>query len=359
MALHNWSIVIVAPEQLDRSSFQRLLERDKTTGYDIIFAALLSEAIEHVRVHPVDAMLVSLANPDPRFPAAVRQVTSTRPDMPVLVVYRGDDDGFPEQCRNGGAAEVLQYKQLSAMSLRLAVSAMIGRRRMSALKLAERRSAAYQIVAEALVNGWLTATQGWDPLLRKSRPDKFSELVEAYEQVLGEWVRNKREGKRQSRAPLRHIGNMFEQLSAGPADVADVHAHALAKMVRGIDQAKARGAAWLAHGLALDVIGRLQVVKDRAPWARQDPRRTSSLNFQRSSDTSSLRRTSDIGILRRTSDVTKTRRRSDLTYRDQVSGGFQPGGQAVSGIVDNPFVKGRRKSDLVLDVDGRKIEYNG
>ena len=343
MSLHTWQLVVVSADQLDRSSLQRLLERDKAATYELVFAALLSDAVEHIRTQPANAMIVSLAGPDMQVAQALRQVTATRPDMPVLVIYRGDNDEFAQECRNNGAAEAFRDKHLNAMTLRLAIAAIIGKAQMGDLRLAERRAGAYQVVAESLVNGWLTATQGWNPLLRKSRPEKFAEIAEAYEQLLLEWVRNRREKKRQSRAPLRHIGNLIEQAGAGPADVVDLHAHAVAKAVRGMDEAKARGAAWLAHGLALDILGRLEAVKERAPHHGASMRRTSALNFRRTSDVSTVRRTSDIGILRRNSEVSQRRK----------SAGFD-GPVPRSGLHEG--VAPRRKSDMVVSVDGRKIE---
>lgn len=344
---------------LERSSYQRLFDRDTTTQYELAFAALIHEAIEHVRNNPCDALLWAVAEPSAELPKALRTLTSTCPNVAVLIVFGGDDKGYLAECIKHGAVDAIRSKSLNATTLRLFVAAGIGKLKMGDAKLAERRAAAYQLVSEAVVNGWLTATQGWNPLLRKSRPEKFAEIAEAYEQVLVEWIRNKRENKRQSRAPLRHVGGMVEQVGGGAADIVDLHAHSVAKLVRGLDEAKARGAAWLAHGLALDLIGRLTEVKDRAPWQIGDAgRRTSSLSLRRNSEVNSLRRTSDIGTLRRKSDIS-TRRTSSAVPLRRPSVGFSETGAGQPGT-ENPFARrksgARRPSDMIVDVEGRKSE---
>ncbi|GEM_PF-3349200 len=355
MAINTWRLTIRAASQLERSMYTRLFDRDRRNEYEIGWVETYAGALDYIRANRGDLLLLHLTEPDPAIEQALRQFLSARPDLPTAVVYGGEADGFEALCLQAGASDVMHEKRLNAVSARLLVSSVIGQHRMNDARLAERRATAYELVSTHIVNGWLTATKGWNPLLRQSRPDKFKETVDAYAQVLVEWVRNRREGKRQSRAPLRHIATTIQRLGGTPGDVVDIHTFAVAQVVSGMDEAKARGAAMMSHPLAIDIVGRLDVVKDQAPGSRASMRRTSALTVnRRPSDVGGVRRTSDVGAARRVSE-TMGRRDSDLTGRRTssitgVRSTSSYGRRRSSGIGE------RRKSDMVVGVTGRKDE---
>jgi len=360
MALPTWNVALIADSGLDASMFQRLLDKDRRAAYVLTDLSGVDPATA-LRERLVDILIVSMEDTDPRKAAAIRQLTAARPDVPVMVVYGGEDDTFGTTCTREGAADAMHKRQLNATTLRLSIAAVIGRLRANEARLAERRAAAYELVGHHVVNGWLCATQGWDQLLRKRNPERFAEAVDAYGQVLVEWVRNKRENKRQSRAPLRHIAALIERLRGRPADVVDIHAHAVAMMVKGLEEAKARGTAMVAHSLALEIVGRLEMVKDSASWLRaKQGRRTSGLSST-SHGTGAPRRTSGLtstSAPRRTSGLVGGGDEAGVPRGRRISMGFDDKPQERSDVRRTAaYNKPRRTSGLdVVSVSGRRDE---
>lgn len=351
---NNWQVALVPDTQLNAGMVTRLLDKDPGATYSVTVFASLAELADGLQQLPADIAIIIAERPEPVLPRAVRSLTAPRPDVPVVVLYGGEDDTVGEQCVREGASDALPMLCLNTVTLRLLIAAAIGSARMNTARLAERRAAAFELVGHQIVHGWLAATQGWDPLLRQRTPDRFKEAVDAYGQVLVEWMRNKRDGKRQSRAPLRHIAALIERLRGRPQDVVDIHAHAVAAAVRGMEQASARAIALESHGLALEVTGRLEAVKEAAPWARSQVRRTSGAT---GTSNAGVRRTSTQGSVnapRRTSGLLGDEPPAPASVR-RVSMGFDRAGSSDAIRRTSAYGERRRSGAAdVVEVTGRK-----
>lgn len=127
-------LLIVEDNPGDARLLQEMLNESGYPGMELTHVECLSDAEEHLAVHPVDIILLDLGLPDAQGLAAVRRVRATSPHVPLVVLTGLDDETLAAQALHDGAQDYLIKGEISTRGLFRALRYASERKRLEWLK---------------------------------------------------------------------------------------------------------------------------------------------------------------------------------------------------------------------------------
>ncbi len=198
-------ILIVEDDVVDRKLLERLLAQSSLGVYDVRLADCLARALELLRNHAVDVILLDLGLPDSQGMDSVVRVQRQTPQTPIIVLSGLDDANVGTQAVQVGAQDYLIKGQVDASLLMRAIRYALERKKAERLlQAAERR---YRTIFENSA----VAIMMVDEQRRLVSWNQFTEqlLGMAAEQLLGRPVQEfypEAEWQRIRALSLRHKG---------------------------------------------------------------------------------------------------------------------------------------------------------
>lgn len=268
-------LLLVEDNPADADLVEELLDQAGVEQYAILRAARLSEALEKIRAHTIDVVLLDLRLPDGVGLATLQAIRSVNQQIPIVVLTGNDDEALAMSCIKAGAQDYLCKGELRPAPLRRSIGYAISRLRESQLREIEEALSRYRSLSSHTSRTLVTATLAGTGAVRERYPGAFSEIVEDYQRLLTAYCIDLAKKNDKPREAMDRVVNVLGDSGAGPRDLMDVHLMALNQLVSGMPDKRSSALLIEARLLALEMMG-LLVDYYRVGQFRQRPRRITS-----------------------------------------------------------------------------------
>lgn len=274
-AMPQTCVLLVEDNPADADLVEELLEQasEGAERYSLVRSARLSDAIEKLRSQPIDVVLLDLRLPDGAGVSSVHAIRAVNQQIPIVVLTGTDDEQLATSCISAGAQDYLCKGDIKPIPLRRSLGYAISRLREAQLREISATLSGFRALSNQTSRTSVTAALAGTGAVRFRYPSGFSELVQAYAQLLALYCDDSLSRLEKPREAMERVVTALGDSGAGPRDLIDVHVTALDQAIATAKDRRANALMYEGRLLALEMMG-LLVDYYRVGLRRQRPGRT-------------------------------------------------------------------------------------
>ncbi|MBP6763596.1 MAG: response regulator [Rubrivivax sp.] len=250
-------LLLVEDNPGDAQLVGELLTETERDNFEIVHVPLMAAAVQTLRSHPVDVVVLDLRLPDCHGVEAVKAVRSIAAEVPIVVLTGSDDEQLAMACIDAGAQDYLPKNEVRAQNLRRAIGYAITRIRDAQLRDLQQTLAHYRTLSSATHATSITAAMAGTGAVAQRQPQAFGQIVRAYYGLLEPYLVRAADRVDAPAAVKEMLITALGDAGGGPRDLLDVHVAALDQALAVHISSHARSIVFESRLLALEMMGLL------------------------------------------------------------------------------------------------------
>jgi DNA-binding response OmpR family regulator len=250
-------LLLVEDNPGDAQLVGELLNESERDSFEIVHVPLMAAAVQALRSHPVDVVVLDLRLPDCTGVDAVKAVRNIASQVPIVVLTGTDDEHLAMACIDAGAQDYLPKADVRAQNLRRAIGYAITRIRDAQLRDLQETLARYRRLSSDTLGTSITAAMAGTGALAQRQPQAFGQLVRTYYALLEPYLVRAADRVNAPGPAKEIIVTTLGDAGGGPRDLLDVHVAALDQALAVHSDSHARSIVYESRLLALEMMGLL------------------------------------------------------------------------------------------------------
>lgn len=251
------TLLLVEDNPADAELIEDLLEQAQVQQFQIVRVSRIADAIEKLKQHTIDIVLLDLRLPDSSGTKSVEMLRAVTDNTPIVVLTGIDDEELALACISAGAQDYLLKGEIRSIMLRRTIGYAISRLREAQLR--DIRTTLMRLRNLSMVTPIThpKATHEKSIPLHERAPQIYHNMVGIYLDLLSAYLDYLLKKGAKPRDQMIHLITQLGDMDTGPRDLLDIHIAALDILLAQHSAERARLMAIEGRLLALELMGLL------------------------------------------------------------------------------------------------------